>query len=166
MQSDVTAEAVAPLYERKDEDYFSNPRIELTELINGHDLRILEIGCGRGETGKKLLASGKARSVTGIEMLPEQASMARVAYEDVRVGDAVRMAAHRLEVMIENVRAGREDRVGGIAGHDAVPGVAAIEASPHAVLVRVAGERHVEDDAAVLARRRIDHELVTRRIDE
>jgi len=92
MQSDVTAETVAPLYGRKDEDYFSNPRTELTELINGHDLRILEIGCGRGATGKKLLASGKARSVTGIEMLPEPASMARVAYEDVRVGDVEAMS--------------------------------------------------------------------------
>jgi 2-polyprenyl-3-methyl-5-hydroxy-6-metoxy-1,4-benzoquinol methylase len=91
MQPELARDSAHLLYSQKDDDYFSNPRIELVELINRTDLKILEIGCGRGATGKRLLETGKAKSLIGIEMIADNASIARSIYDEVYVGDVERM---------------------------------------------------------------------------
>jgi 2-polyprenyl-3-methyl-5-hydroxy-6-metoxy-1,4-benzoquinol methylase len=47
--------------------------------------RTLDVGCGQGEVGRLLLAEG-ATSVTGIEVNPQAAALARVSLDDVKIG--------------------------------------------------------------------------------
>jgi 2-polyprenyl-3-methyl-5-hydroxy-6-metoxy-1,4-benzoquinol methylase len=48
---------------------------------------VLDVGCGEGAAAELLRARG-ARSLTGIELVPEAAARARERYDDVREGDA------------------------------------------------------------------------------
>ena len=75
------------VYESKETGYFQSPREDLIELINGTGLTILDIGCGAGATGKRLLETGKAKWVTGVELIPAQAAIARQSLSQVLVGD-------------------------------------------------------------------------------
>lgn len=71
--------------------YFGSTRRDLLDLVQGSSLRVLEIGCGRGETGARLLESGVASHVTGIEMDPAAAAGAAVVLSDVIEGDVESM---------------------------------------------------------------------------
>jgi len=75
------------LYGEKEALYFSTTRIELIELINRRDLRVLEIGCGAGVTGNRLLETGKAKWITGIEMVSAYAEAARSIFNEVLIGN-------------------------------------------------------------------------------
>jgi 2-polyprenyl-3-methyl-5-hydroxy-6-metoxy-1,4-benzoquinol methylase len=83
---------LADLYENKPAYYFSFPREDLVEAVRGNDLRVLEVGCGAGATGRRLLQTGKARWVTGIELMEVQAEMARQVLNEVLVGDISQLA--------------------------------------------------------------------------
>lgn len=91
MQKELTTSGLSSLYESKAEDYFSNPRTELIDLINRNDLNILEIGCGRGDMGKVLLETGKARSLTGVELVPQHARTAAAIYDKVHLANIEEM---------------------------------------------------------------------------
>jgi 2-polyprenyl-3-methyl-5-hydroxy-6-metoxy-1,4-benzoquinol methylase len=91
MQITLRTNGERSLYESKAEDYFSNPRTELTDLINRSDLNILEIGCGRGDTGKVLRETGRARSLTGVELVPEHARTAASIFDKVHIGSIEKM---------------------------------------------------------------------------
>src|SRR5262245_5862142 len=78
-------------YTKKDASYFSNERDELIKLIDRSALRVLDIGCGTGATGRKLLETGKASWVTGIELVPEKGAIARSVLNEIRTGDIEHM---------------------------------------------------------------------------
>ncbi len=48
---------------------------------------VLEIGCGRGETGALAIAQNRVRRYVGVEMLPERAARAQEELSEVIVGD-------------------------------------------------------------------------------
>lgn len=79
------------LYNQKDPFYFSTPRVELVELVNRTGLKVLDIGCGAGDTGKRLLDAGKAKWVTGIELISERGKAARSILNEVYIGDIEEM---------------------------------------------------------------------------
>lgn len=74
-------------YDNKPRDYFREVRYDITTMIVGDNLSILDIGCGSGATGEYLLQSGKAASVSGVEIVPEQAALAAKVLDDVVIGD-------------------------------------------------------------------------------
>jgi 2-polyprenyl-3-methyl-5-hydroxy-6-metoxy-1,4-benzoquinol methylase len=79
------------IYGSKETGYFQSPREDLIELVNGTGLTVLDIGCGAGATGKRLLETGKAKWVTGVELIPAQAVTARQSLNQVLVGDIGQM---------------------------------------------------------------------------
>jgi 2-polyprenyl-3-methyl-5-hydroxy-6-metoxy-1,4-benzoquinol methylase len=68
--------------------YFHLDRADLVDQLPVPAGRVLDVGCAAGGVGRRLLARG-ATSVVGVEIDPEMAAVAREAYADVRVGDAV-----------------------------------------------------------------------------
>jgi 2-polyprenyl-3-methyl-5-hydroxy-6-metoxy-1,4-benzoquinol methylase len=72
---------------KKQKGYFSNIRCELIECVRDGDNKILEIGCGQGDTGKALKEQGKAAVVVGIEKVPEIAEAAKAKIDQVLTGD-------------------------------------------------------------------------------
>lgn len=72
---------------KKPESYFGNIRYELIELVLDGDNKILEIGCGEGNTGKALKEQGKAVEVVGIEKIPEVAQVAMEKIDKVIIAD-------------------------------------------------------------------------------
>jgi len=71
----------------KHQNYFSNTRWDLIELVPKGNNKILEIGCGEGNTGKALKEQGKAAEVVGVEKVPEIAQIARTRIDNVICGD-------------------------------------------------------------------------------
>ena len=59
-----------PSMDAKDRGYFSQERKDVEALIPEDTMRILEVGCGEGILGKRLLEKG-AKEVIGIEINPE-----------------------------------------------------------------------------------------------
>src|SRR5581483_9975543 len=49
--------------------------------------RVLDVGCGDGQTGRLLLAA-RPEQLVGVEINPEVAELAREAYDEVLVGPA------------------------------------------------------------------------------
>lgn len=62
------------------------PRADLIELIPKGAIRILDVGCGVGETGKLLKEKG-FEEIVGVEMNPVAAQQAKSFYKEVIVGD-------------------------------------------------------------------------------
>ena len=79
------------LYSRKESSYFCKTCDDLAQLIPGSDLKVLEVGCATGATGKMLLETGKARWVTGIEYVPEYGKAARSVLNEVYIGNVEEM---------------------------------------------------------------------------
>jgi 2-polyprenyl-3-methyl-5-hydroxy-6-metoxy-1,4-benzoquinol methylase len=61
----------------KTNNYFSDIRWDIINLIPAGKNKILEIGCGTGNTGKVLKEQGKAAEVIGIEKIPQAAESAK-----------------------------------------------------------------------------------------
>ena len=57
-------------------EYYSQTRLDLIGEVKGKDLKILDIGCGAGETGDRLLKSGIAAEVVGVELEKTVAAVA------------------------------------------------------------------------------------------
>ncbi|MBW3575156.1 MAG: class I SAM-dependent methyltransferase [Actinobacteria bacterium] len=70
-----------------DPTYYHQSRLELVKLVQGRDLRVLELGCASGALGAELKARGKASVVHGVEMHPEVADGARGRIDRVWAGD-------------------------------------------------------------------------------
>jgi SAM-dependent methyltransferase len=82
---------IAMAFERKSDAYYRNPRDDLGTLVEGSGLVILDIGCGAGATGRRLLDLGKARWVSGVEYVPAQAEMARRVLSEVITDDLAKL---------------------------------------------------------------------------
>jgi 2-polyprenyl-3-methyl-5-hydroxy-6-metoxy-1,4-benzoquinol methylase len=75
-------------YEGKTAHYFGTARIEIEPLLPARAARVLEIGCGAGETVRWLRKTGRAERAWGVELFEAAATLARPHFEDVLVGDA------------------------------------------------------------------------------
>jgi 2-polyprenyl-3-methyl-5-hydroxy-6-metoxy-1,4-benzoquinol methylase len=71
----------------KNNNYFSDIRWDIINLIPAGKNRILEIGCGTGNTGKTLKEEGKAIEVTGVEKIVPIAESARKNLDKVVTAD-------------------------------------------------------------------------------
>jgi len=81
------------LYIEKEEGYYGNIRDDIISLVQKGPNKILEIGCGRGCTLKKLKELGKASKVCGVEIDKDSAQYAK-AYLDYMVkGDIEEMSS-------------------------------------------------------------------------
>ncbi len=75
-------------YATKEQGYFSGARRDFIEsLPHNPRARILEVGCGSGETGALALEGGYAGYYAGVELMPEPAAIAAQRLSEVRVGN-------------------------------------------------------------------------------
>ncbi len=83
---------MAQTYADKSDRYFVGARRDFVALLPANPAaRILEIGCGSGETGELAIKAGKAGHFVGVELFPEAASRARQRLHEVHVGNAEEM---------------------------------------------------------------------------
>jgi ubiquinone/menaquinone biosynthesis C-methylase UbiE len=75
------------IYEEKNGNYYSLIRHDLIQMIEGNNNKILEVGCGDGQTGWALKKSGKAKEVVGIELVEGPAKRAEKRLDKVIQGD-------------------------------------------------------------------------------
>jgi 2-polyprenyl-3-methyl-5-hydroxy-6-metoxy-1,4-benzoquinol methylase len=76
------------LYTEKTDDYFGHARTEVVPLLPaGRADRILDVGCGRGDTLAYLHANGRCRWTCGVELFPAAAEVARSRLDDVYAGN-------------------------------------------------------------------------------
>lgn len=80
----------------KPPDYYDHARADLVDRLPRPLGRVLDVGCGAGAVGAELRRNGAAH-LTGIELDPGAAAVAREVFDDVIEGDA-RAAAERLAV--------------------------------------------------------------------
>jgi SAM-dependent methyltransferase len=78
---------VAVSYAAKDTQYFANARREILPLVPGRVARVLELGCGRGDTLLMLKADRGYDWAAGIELFPDAANIARGCLDAVYEGD-------------------------------------------------------------------------------
>jgi ubiquinone/menaquinone biosynthesis C-methylase UbiE len=79
------------IYEEKNGNYYSYVRYDLIQMVEGHDNKILDIGCGDGQTGWALKKSGKAKEIVGIELIQSVAKRAESKLDKVIHGDVEKM---------------------------------------------------------------------------
>ena len=84
--------ALSEAYGDKYQAYWQDPREDLVALVDGAGLTVLDIGCGAGATGKRLLDLGKARWVSGVECVPSQVELAWRVLSEVVAGDLAQLA--------------------------------------------------------------------------
>jgi 2-polyprenyl-3-methyl-5-hydroxy-6-metoxy-1,4-benzoquinol methylase len=75
------------IYKEKDGRYYNHIRHDLIQIIEGNNNKILDIGCGDGQTGWTLKESGKAKEVIGVELLKGPAKRAESRLDKVIHGD-------------------------------------------------------------------------------
>jgi 2-polyprenyl-3-methyl-5-hydroxy-6-metoxy-1,4-benzoquinol methylase len=77
-----------PLDAPKSDSYYGLSRSETLAHLPKPVGRVLDVGCGEGGVAGLLREAG-ASWITGIELLPEPAAVARQVYDEVLVGDAL-----------------------------------------------------------------------------
>jgi 2-polyprenyl-3-methyl-5-hydroxy-6-metoxy-1,4-benzoquinol methylase len=79
---------LASVYDQKPTHYFAGARkLFVDELPENRDGRLLEIGCGNGDTAAYALACGKCGWCAGVELCPDPAREAAKKLNEVIVGD-------------------------------------------------------------------------------
>jgi len=68
-------------------DAYNTPRPDVFELVPPNALRILDVGCSRGELGASLKRPNSDRKVTGIEMNPDYCTTAESQLDSVICAD-------------------------------------------------------------------------------
>lgn len=87
------SDQAAPAYDDKVDSYFGGVRQDFVDLLpRNPQARVLEIGCGAGETGAAALRNGLCQSYHGVEIVPRAAELARTRLTEVLEGDVERMA--------------------------------------------------------------------------
>lgn len=66
-----------PLYNEKKSDYFSSARTEILDLLPDFSARVLEIGCGSGQTLEMLKEKNLCLETVGVELFTAAADEAR-----------------------------------------------------------------------------------------
>jgi SAM-dependent methyltransferase len=75
-------------YNKKEDLYFNNTRLDILPLLPKYSETILEIGCGNGATLKHLKDYGKCKEATGIELTEYAALEAKQVIDKILIGDA------------------------------------------------------------------------------
>lgn len=83
------------MYESKHDDYFSAARREVLDFVEAPVQRVLEVGCGSGETLALLKGSGLCRETVGIERFEPAADKARALVDQVCCMDVESMPVPR-----------------------------------------------------------------------
>jgi 2-polyprenyl-3-methyl-5-hydroxy-6-metoxy-1,4-benzoquinol methylase len=78
----------AELYRDKDEVYFSDVRWDIIQFVPNGSHKILDVGCGAGNTLIKLKELGKANEVVGIEIDEKAIQGVPDTLDKLHVGDA------------------------------------------------------------------------------
>jgi 2-polyprenyl-3-methyl-5-hydroxy-6-metoxy-1,4-benzoquinol methylase len=76
------------LYNDKKPDYFSSKRTGILDLVPKFSKRVLEIGCGSGQTLEMLKEKKLCAETVGVELFPEAANEARKKVDLVYCMDA------------------------------------------------------------------------------
>jgi 2-polyprenyl-3-methyl-5-hydroxy-6-metoxy-1,4-benzoquinol methylase len=76
-----------PSFCNASDEYYSQARDYLIQLVPDNSEIALDLGCGAGALGKKLLELGKAKTVYGVEIFEAAAEEARKFYNKVIIGD-------------------------------------------------------------------------------
>jgi 2-polyprenyl-3-methyl-5-hydroxy-6-metoxy-1,4-benzoquinol methylase len=74
-----------------DDVYYNRDRPSIVALVAEGPNRILDLGCGAGAVGRKLLSVGKASEIVGVELFPSAAEQASKHYRRVHTGDIEEM---------------------------------------------------------------------------
>lgn len=69
-------------------DYYSSEREEVAKLVPQAARYVVDVGCGAGGLGRLLKRQRPGIEVRGIEIVPDQAELARQVLDDVHVGSA------------------------------------------------------------------------------
>ena len=79
-------------YDTKSDVYFAGARQDFVSMLpaNG-EARVLEIGCGSGDTGALALAQGRAAHYTGVDISAKAAQKAAGILSEVLIGDVEKM---------------------------------------------------------------------------
>ncbi|MDO8444906.1 MAG: class I SAM-dependent methyltransferase [Deltaproteobacteria bacterium] len=79
---------INPIYNEKEDDYFRNLRSEILPLLPNGDMgRVLEVGCGTGDTLDYIKNATHCEWVCGVELFHEAAEEARGKLDEVYEGD-------------------------------------------------------------------------------
>jgi 2-polyprenyl-3-methyl-5-hydroxy-6-metoxy-1,4-benzoquinol methylase len=84
-------------YDEKASSYFANARIEIEPLLPASAARVLELGCGTGQTVRWLKDTGRVERAWGIELFELAADRARPHFDALLVGDAESMVGTAFE---------------------------------------------------------------------
>jgi SAM-dependent methyltransferase len=93
------------LYAEKETEYFDRVRSEILPLLPaGRVDRVLEVGCGAGDTLAYLQANDRCRWTCGVELFPDAAEIARGRLDEVYEGNIeqleLRIAPASLDVVL------------------------------------------------------------------
>lgn len=75
------------LYNDKDDNYYSLPRLDILNLVNYQHKKILEIGCAFGELGKSIKGVFPEVVIDGIELNPDSKDFLLDNYDNVTIGN-------------------------------------------------------------------------------
>jgi 2-polyprenyl-3-methyl-5-hydroxy-6-metoxy-1,4-benzoquinol methylase len=75
------------LYDEKNDNYYSLPRLDILSLINDKHKKILEIGCAFGELGKSIKRYFPEVIIDGIELNPDSRDFLVDNYNNVTIGN-------------------------------------------------------------------------------
>ena len=75
-------------YGNKTAAYFAGARTQIAPLLPARAARVLEVGCGAGQTVRWLRETGRIERAWGLELFESAAVLAREHFEEVIVGDA------------------------------------------------------------------------------
>lgn len=85
-------DTLGPLYAEKANTYFDRVRSEILPLLPAGGVgRVLEVGCGRGDTLAYLQANDRCRWTCGVELFPQAAAIARGRLDEVYEGNIEQM---------------------------------------------------------------------------
>lgn len=79
------------MYHNKLDNYFAGVRHDFLDLLDCREGRILEIGCGAGDTGQYALKENLCNEYYGIELQEKAGSLALAKLTEVIVGDVEKM---------------------------------------------------------------------------
>ena len=73
-------------YKEKPSDYYTHVRREIVDEVPIDSGSVLEIGCAGGRTGEVLKLEGRAKWVTGVELIDTAAEQAKKVLDQVLIG--------------------------------------------------------------------------------
>lgn len=71
--------------------YYNQGRPSIVSKVKEGPNRILDLGCGSGAVGRRLLDQGRASEIVGVEIFPSASKEASQFYTQVHVGDIEEM---------------------------------------------------------------------------